>query len=244
MSKDEENVNSQSSSLALLQQAISDPTINPENLKQYLAVKKEWEADEALKLFNSAIHKAQSEMPVIVKDGWNDHTKSKFAKLETVAKGIKSVYTDNGFAVSFSEEPCDREDWLVIIMTVRHVGNHVEQYRRYAPIDDTGTKGNATKTKIHGCQSTMSYMQRQLLCATFGVTVADEDNDGNTTDAPVEFITQEQADEIHVYIGNQEDPEQCKANMLKLCQCETIESMSLKWFDTVIKKLKKGVDQS
>lgn len=234
------DVNPQNS-LSLIEQALINPDIQPEKLQQLLVVKKDWEADEALKAFNTAMHGAQTDMPVIVKDAENKHTCSKYARLETVAKGIKKVYTAHGFSVSFSEEVCDREGWIQIIMIVRHVGNHVETYKRFAPIDDTGSGGAKTKTKLHGCQSTMSYMQRHLLCATFGVTVADDDNDGNTDDVPPEFITQDQADEIEKYLGNL--PAAIRKSVLELCKCETIESIESRWHKTVLGKLKASINQ-
>ena len=158
MENNETDVNPKNESLALIRSALENPDIDADKLQQLLIVKKDWEADEARKEFNSAMHAAQSDMPVIVKDAKNNHTNSMYARLETVAKGIKGVYTGHGFSVSFSEELCDRPDWILIIMIVRHKGNHVETYKRFAPIDDTGSGGKKTKTKLHGCQSTMSNM--------------------------------------------------------------------------------------
>ena len=235
MSNESEDVNPQSESLSLIKQAMSDPSVNPEKLQQLLVIKKEWEADEAQKEFNQAMHLAQSEMPVVVRDAKNTHTKSRYVRLETVAKAIKPVYIKHGFSISFGEEPCDRPDYILIIATVGHIGNHIKTFRRFGPIDDKGPQGADVKTKLHGCQSTMSYMQRNLLCSIFGVTVADDDNDGNT-DAPPNVITVEQAEEIETYIENLEAG--TREKILAYAKCESVQHITTAKYPIVIKTLK------
>ena len=240
MNNESEGVNPQSQSLSLIQRALSDPNVNPDKLQQMLVVKKEWEADEARKEFNTAMHAAQSEMPTVIKDAQNVHTHSNYARLETVAKAIKPVYMRHGFSISFGEDVCDREDYILIIATVRHIGNHIETYKRFGPIDDKGPKGSSVKTKLHGCQSTMSYMQRNLLCSIFGVTVADTDNDGNTGDSPT-AITKKQADEIETYIGNL--PEGERAKILKFAKCESVEQIESSKFALIVQTLKDKLEK-
>ena len=240
MNNESEGVNPQSQSLSLIQRALSDPNVNPDKLQQMLVVKKEWEADEARKEFNTAMHAAQSEMPTVIKDAQNVHTRSNYARLETVAKAIKPVYMRHGFSISFGEDVCDREDYILIIATVRHIGNHIETYKRFGPIDDKGPKGSSVKTKLHGCQSTMSYMQRNLLCSIFGVTVADTDNDGNTGDSPT-AITKKQADEIETYIGNL--PEGERAKILKFAKCESVEQIESSKFALIVQTLKDKLEK-
>jgi len=235
MSDNKEGVKPQSESLALIKQAMSDPSVQPEKLQQLLVIKKEWEADEARKEFNTAMHLAQSEMPIVVRDAKNTHTNSRYAKLETVARAIKPVYMSHGFTISFGEEPCDRPDWVLIIATVRHIGNHVEKYRRYGPIDDKGPKGGDVKTKLHGCQSTMSYMERNLICSIFGVTIADRDNDGNTSDSPT-AITEKQVSEIETYLGNL--PKDMRGKILKFAKAESIAQIETQWYQLIVSKLR------
>jgi len=236
MENKNEDVNPQSESLALLKQALSDPKVDADKLGQLLDVQERWEANEALKLFNKAMHAAQCDMPVVVKDAANKLIGNRYARLETVAKAIKPIYMKHGFSLSFSEEPCDRPDYLIIVGTVRHIGNHVEKYRRYAPIDDKGPKGGDVKTKLHGCQSTVSYIQRNLLCSIFGVTVADDDNDGNKEPDPPKTISENQVDQIETYIGNL--PKGTREKILELVKVESISQITEAWFGVVIAKLK------
>lgn len=238
MNKESEGVNPQSQSLSLIQQALSDPNVNPDKLQQMLVVKKEWEADEARKEFNTAMHAAQSEMPTVIKDAQNVHTRSNYARLETVAKAIKPVYMKHGFSISFGEDVCDREDYILIIATVRHIGNHIETYKRFGPIDDKGPKGSSVKTKLHGCQSTMSYMQRNLLCSIFGVTVTDTDNDGNTGDSPT-AISEKQADDIERYLADL--PKDMRGKILKFAKADSVDNIDTQWFQLIMAKLRASI---
>ena len=235
MKEETQVVKPESTTLSLIQQALSDPNVNPDKLREMLVFVQELEADKALKAFNSAMHAAQSEMPVVVRDAKNTHTKSRYVRLETVAKAIKPVYIKHGFSISFGEEPCDRPDYILIIATVGHIGNHIKTFRRFGPIDDKGPQGADVKTKLHGCQSTMSYMQRNLLCSIFGVTVADDDNDGNT-DAPPNVITVEQAEEIETYIENLEAG--TREKILAYAKCESVQHITTAKHPIVIKTLK------
>ena len=233
-------LSTQLTTLDIVKEAINNPECQPEKLREMLKFAQELEADHAKKAFNSAMHGAQAAMPVVIKNAYSEHTRSKYAKLDNVAKLIKPVYTDHGFSITFSEDVCDRPEYILILAQVRHVGNHVETYKRFAPIDDKGPKGSAVKTKLHGCQSSMSYMQRQLLCSIFGVVVSETDDDGNGGGEQQGLITQDQVDEINKYLDNIDD-EDTKARMLKMCGVETVEEIGANWYDVVIKKLKAGL---
>jgi len=238
MNNKDAEVNPQNESMALIKSAIDNPDCQPEKLREMLVFMKDLEAHGARKEFNSAMHKAQSAMPIVVKDALNKGTDSRYAKIDTVAKAIKPIYNQHGFSVSFSEEPCERQDWLLIVMIVRHIGNHVETYKRFAPIDDKGPKGGDVKTKLHGCQSTMTYIQRHLLLATFGVTVSDTDDDGNGGQGE-DLITEAQADEIEKYLGNLDD--EIRQGVLDLCQIDTIDQIPTDMYKGIVKKLKLSI---
>jgi len=240
MNTDNDGVNTESGSLALIRQAIENPNCDPDKLSRMLAFRQELEADDAKRIFNAAMHACQAAMPIVVKDTYNDHTHSKFAKLDNVAKRVKPVYIEHGFSITFSEEPCDRPDWLLIIANVRHISNHSETYKRFAPMDDKGPQGGSAKSKLHGCQSTMTYMQRQLLCSIFGVVVSDTDDDG-TGGGGAKFITDDQVDQIEKYLSNL--PDEKRQGVLDLCQIDSIDQMPPAYFDGVVKKLKLSIDK-
>ena len=242
MQDNESDVNPKNESLALIRSAIENPECQPEKLREMLVFMQDLEAHGAKKEFNTAMHAAQMAMPIVVKDAVNSHIGNRYATLDTVSKAIKPIYNRHGFSVSFGEEVCARDGFILVIATVRHIGNHIETYKRFAPIDNLGPKGSPVKTMLHGCQSSMSYMQRQLLCSIFGVTVSDTDDDGNGPDPEPEFITQDQADEIEKYLGNL--PDKKRQSVLNFAQCETIESMSAQWYPKVIDNLKASIKKS
>ena len=114
------DVNPQNDTLALIKSAIDNPECQPEKLREMLAFMRDIEAGEALKIFNTAMHAAQSEMPIVLKGEYNEHTKSRFAKLDAVSKLIKPVYIEHGFSISFSEDTCEEPGMMLIIAKVRH----------------------------------------------------------------------------------------------------------------------------
>lgn len=168
--------------------------LDPAKLHALMDLQQRVEAREAEKLFNAAMAACQSEMPTVIRDRENSHTRSRYASLEQVQFAIKSTYLKHGFAISISEAESTKPDMIRVRLVLRHTGGHAETYYREAPNDSKGAKGGAVKTDLQGAQSTVSYLARQMLLAIFGVTVADQDRDGNDEAKP---ITQDQVKELH-----------------------------------------------
>jgi ERF superfamily len=134
--------------------------------------------------FAQAMADAQGDMPVVVKDGKNPSTNSKYAKLETIQETVKPIYTHHGFSLSFSEgTPANAED-IRVTCEVRHASGYSRQYWIDLPPDDKGMKGSTNKTEVHAKMSSMSYGVRRLLLMVFNITTANEDKD---VDAKVEM---------------------------------------------------------
>lgn len=211
------------SAVSIIQQAIQTGA-DPAYLKELLAVRREWEADEARKAYAQAMAACHREMPNTIRtDSRNSHTGSNYAKHDTVTRAIKPIYIKHGFSVSFGEEPCDREGFILVVATVRHQDGHAEIYRRFAPIDNLGPKGNAVKSILHGCQSSMSYMQRKLLESIFGIAESDDDDDGLA--AGTQYVTKEQADELLALLDTLKDRESALAAMLEFGECDSVSDL-------------------
>lgn len=185
---------------ATMLQAAIDRGADPQHLGALTDLYERWQAAAARKAFNEAMTACQTEMPVVVKDRENSHTRSRYASLEEVQKGIKATYTKHGFTLSFAEGKSDRDGWVRVVGTLRHSEGHVETFYRDGPVDNVGSGGKATKTELHGVASTVTYLTRHLLCGIFSVTVANMDDDGNA--GQVAYITGAQADELRGYIAN------------------------------------------
>jgi hypothetical protein len=165
--------------------------LDPEKLHALMDLKERIEKSAAEKLFSAAMAKCQAEMPTVVRDKENSHTRSGYASLEAVQRSIKPVYLAHGFAITISEAEAQKPEMIRVKLVLRHTGGHCETYYREGANDSKGAKGGAVKTDLQGAQSTVSYLARNMLLSIFGVTVSDQDNDGN--DQP---ITTAQCEEI------------------------------------------------
>lgn len=163
--------------------------VSGDQLHQLVSLKERMEDRAAAQAYAQAMAACQAEMPVVVKDA-QSHT-NRYARLETVQKVIKPVYLKHGFAVSFSEEPSPTAGRMVVVCKVMHRGGHSETFRREGAAD----KATGARTAVQGEQSTASYLRRHMLLAIFGVTVADQDDDGNQG-REVAYITEDEQNEI------------------------------------------------
>lgn len=151
----------------------------PEALGKMMDLAERWKAARAVEEFSEAMRTCQQEMPVVVKDAKNEHTRSRYARLEEVNKVIKPAYTKHGFSVSFGELQDAPEGMVRILADVRHSGGHSAPYRVDMPLDGVGSQGKANAMNpVQARGSTISYAKRYLLCMIFNVTIADEDTDG------------------------------------------------------------------
>jgi hypothetical protein len=165
--------------LVLIQSAI-ERGLDPDKLGKLMDLQERWEKNRAQEAYSTALNACQREMPIVVRDKLNNHTKAMYARLEAVNNVIKPIYTAHGFGISFSEAPAPSEGMCRITADVLHVGGHQRTYWCDVPLDGTGIKGNSNMTPTQGKGSTFSYGKRYLVCMIFNVTIADEDQDGNT----------------------------------------------------------------
>ena len=170
-----------------------------ETVERLFAVQREARADIARSEFAIAFHQAQSEMTPVRKAARNSQTNSMYAKAEDVDDMLKPVLLENGITTSGSSEPCDLPDTVRFVLTVRHVGGHVEKHYMDAPIDNVGMKGSPTKTRLHGTGSAEAYALRRLKCSVFDIQLV-ADDDGNAAGGrgrSLEKIGPAQVDELN-----------------------------------------------
>jgi hypothetical protein len=176
--------------MALIELAVKQGA-DPDQLGKLMDLQERWDALQAAKAFAASMAAAQTEMPIVVKDGFNQSTNSRFAKKQTIEKAIKPIYLAHGLTVQLSEDPNPREGWITVKAVVSHVSGHIERHYRTGPIDNKGPKGNPTKSELHGCESTFNYLSRRLICGIFNVTESDQESDGDHGKG--QNITEEQA---------------------------------------------------
>ena len=180
--------------LSLIQIAV-EKGYDPAQLKVLVDLQAAVEAQQARKAFNVAMTACQSEMPLVVKDSENAHTRSRYAGLECVQRVARPVYTKHGFSVAFGTMDSPLAEHVRLIADVRHTQGHNERYQADIPLDGKGSQGG--KSAMNAPQatgSTYSYGQRYLLKLIFNLTIADEDDDAQGADTGT--IDYEQAREL------------------------------------------------
>lgn len=209
--------------LMLIERAI-ERGIAPDQLKSLVDLQEQWAAAQAKSAYARAMTDAQSEMPVVVRDAENEHTRSRYARLETVTRLAKPVYTKHGFALSFSESESPKPTMKRIVCKVSHREGHAELHWIELPIDGTGAKGGkSSMNEVQGCISTNSYGHRVLTCNVFNITIADTDLDGEAPNPNVDSnapkarprnqrpqpaVSQQQLDHIkRNWLANNKDPD-------------------------------------
>lgn len=154
-----------------------------DKLEKLLALQKDWEANEARKLYASSFATVQANIALVVKTKSNPQTHSKYAALEGIIASSKPIYTAEGFAIIFSEGKPEIENAIRICADVLHRSGHKESYYYDVPLDGVGIKGNANMTRIHGKASSTSYGRRYLMCMIWNIPTGDDD-DGVTAGKP------------------------------------------------------------
>jgi hypothetical protein len=167
--------------LSLIEKAI-DRGLDVDQLDKLLMLQERMDKTRAEQEYANAMMQAQRDMPAVIKDAYNQQTKSNYARLESVNTTIKPVYTKHGFSLSFYEQDTTLPGHCRVSCDVMHIGGHSRSYHADIPLDGQGIKGNANMTATHGKGSTISYGKRYLVCMIFNVTIADEDTDGNRED--------------------------------------------------------------
>lgn len=196
--------------LEVISRAAADPAVNVEKLERLMALHERVTAQRAEAEFNASMQACQAEMPQIVRDAYNEQTKSKYARLETVSKLMAPVITKHGFALSYGTDVSPVENCHRVVCDVSHICGHTRRYFADVPADGVGMKGNANKTATHAFGSTLSYGRRYLKLMIFDVATTDDD--GNAAGSNDDAISEDQLIELRDMIDHVE------ADLVKFCR--------------------------
>ena len=166
-----------------LVQAIERVAMNPnadiEKMKVLKEMVYEFEDREAEKMYSADMALCQGEIEPVARNAVNTQTgNSTYAKLDAICKAIAPIYSRHGFSVNSKTGESKKENYFLIITTIRHKGGHNEVITLDWPIDNAGMAGKINKTIIHGSSSTIIYARRVSICMGFNVATT-EDSDGN-----------------------------------------------------------------
>lgn len=171
---------------ALMQTAMQNGA-DPAYLRELLAVRREWEADEAKKAFNLAVAEFQRRAPIIEKAD-KAHDKM-YARLDRIWREIRPLVTDLGLSVTW--QVCEmREGFVHVEGMLRHRDGHGEKLVQDIALPELIRGQNLAQQT--GSAST--YARRYALCGALGIVTGDDDDDGNS--AGSRYVTNEQAAEL------------------------------------------------
>jgi hypothetical protein len=168
-----------------------DPSIDADKLRAVADVfiimqekQRTWAREDQQERARIAFYTArapmQAELPVLEKDIPNQEGKGKFADFGDLWEACLPVWTKHGFIVSFDIVPLDN-GLIRVKLLLDHVLGHREEYLAPdTPPDTSGPRGTINKTIPQGSQSTVTYVQRGVLCRALGIGMKREDDDGNS----------------------------------------------------------------
>lgn len=181
--------------LALIQQVVIGGG-SIENLQLLLDMKERVDRENARKAFQAALAAAQAEIPTVIKNRQNNHTRSSYADLAAIEQAVTPVITSHGISVRFHPVRSEVQGHYGVECVLSHAAGHTETYRADVPSDGAGISGSNNKTPTHAFGSTMTYGRRYLLCMLFNISTGDDDDGNARTAPPVELVTEEQWREL------------------------------------------------
>lgn len=223
--------------LGVIARAAADPSCDVDKMQALLNMQERIMAKQAEMEFHSAMCAAQEEMQPIVRDAQNDHNKARYARLETIDKKIRPVYTRHGFSLSFNSEA--EGDSITVTCSVLHRSGHAKQYSLQGGIDAVGSQGKANKTAIQAVGSSVSYLRRYLTVMIFNLALTnDQDDDDGAPQSPQsQFISEAQENQILDMFAAANMSSERQRRFLEFFRISTLPELRVRDFDKAMKML-------
>ena len=195
-------------------------------LERLFALNETNEANVAKRAYSVAFNAVQASLAAVevIRRGSNEHTRSRYAKLNDIQEVLDPLLSEHGFSQSMSMAPGAPDGMSRFVLTIRHSAGHSESHYLDAPIDDVGIKGNQTKTKLHGMASSQTYCRRQLIKNVWNIRERDpsKDDDGNAAamGPAVQPISAAQRKTIEDLI------EESNSDKIKFCEMLRVKSLA------------------
>lgn len=201
---------------------------SPEVLRELLAVRREWDADQARKAYHLAIAEFQKRAPIIEK-GDKAYDKQ-YARMDRIWRAVRPITSELGLSVTW--QVCELKDAGVCHVegNLGHAQGHSVRLAMDIPIPDL-IKG---QNKAQQLGSAFTYAQRYAFCAALGI-VTGEDDDGRGAGS---FVTEEQAKEIALLIDACRGlPDFAEAKFWQWAQAEAPHEVQANRFNDVVRAL-------
>ncbi len=158
-----------------ISQAI-DKGLPIETIERFLAMRKDFRADQAREAYVMAMSQFQKECPVIAKTKEVKNKEGKvtyrYAPLDSIVLQVKQPLGNNNLAYNFREERSEDGTKLTVICTIRHSMGHSEDSSFTV---DVGTEAYMTDTQKYGARNT--FAKRYAFMNALGILTGDEDTD-------------------------------------------------------------------
>ena len=152
--------------------------ITPADMREMLALQREWQADQARAAMNEALAAFKTEAITILKrkavgyeTSKGDFVGYKHAELFDVVAAVGPALAKHG--LSYRWDVKQTKDWITVTCILKHSAGHSESCEMGGPPDNS-----AKKNPIQSIASTVSYLQRYTLKAITGVAEGGDDDDG------------------------------------------------------------------
>lgn len=163
--------------LTMIERMAVDPTVDPAKLREILAVKQQWEADEARKAFAAAMATFQARCPIIAK---RDEANGKmYARIDRIHRETRGLRSECGFW--FVWNSCEiKEDIAHLDGILGHSAGHTVVCKQVIPLPEEIISGGGKKVTnaAQRAGSGMTYAKRYGECLALGIVTGD-DNDAN-----------------------------------------------------------------
>lgn len=170
-----EVVNVQLSPVQVMQQAKA-AGLEVSEMKEMLALQKEYEANEARKAFHLALSQFKQNPPRIVKDKLNAQYNSNYTSIGNMVNTVNEALGEAGLNARW-DFPQGGNGEIVCTCILAHKLGHEESVTLSGPIDTSGAKN-----PIQGRKSARTYLKLETFEAVTGVASVDGniDDDGNS----------------------------------------------------------------
>lgn len=175
--------------MPLFERLARDPKASVEKIERLMALWERGQSKQAEAAFNAAMAAAQQKMRPVATDAINPQTRSRYASYAAIDRDIRSIYTAEGFGLSFDTADAPIAEHVRLVCYVTHLAGFSRTYHVDMPADGKGAKGGDVMTKTHAAGAAMSYGMRYLLKLIFNVAVGEDDDDGNSAEPKKAAVT-------------------------------------------------------
>lgn len=147
-----------------------------EQLREFLQLQREMEADEARKAFFVAMAEFSAEPIIITKDKENKQFKSMYTGIGNLVNTVRPILSKHGFSVDWNYEQPDGQVKVTCVLS--HIMGHAKSVSFTIPPD---TSGGGSKNPIQQIKSSQTYARSATFEAVCGLASSDQngDDDGN-----------------------------------------------------------------